>query len=455
MKKTDQYVNGTAAADYGRLRELFRPFGRRLKAESAGNAALIALMAGAACGAALFVVSLFSKVAIEFGACCAAAGIAFVISFAVLFLRRRHSMKEIAERIDSTGTGNRAEAAVGLIGDGSDFAKLQREDTVRRIAEVKPSSVKLRIKKEKLIAAALAVLLFAGCAFIPNLNLNRIRAREAQTVAEQKKAEELIKDLEKRIEDADLLPENREEAKKVIDDLRDRLAEAENNSDRLAAVNEASSKIDDIIKKDAGQKNAPAQDAMKRAGQSLEGSGNKTLSDLGKAMEKGEEGKTESEKLSEQLKKEVAEAAAKVGDKSGATSPAEAAEAGKQLSDIAGDLKEAAEAAGSEAGGEELEKALNEAAEKIEKMAEGGSTESAEAAEAQASEALEQLAEEIKKANSGSEAGESAAEGIQQTIDNYKKSLAETAENDPSRQGGQGQQGQQGQQGGQGQQGTR
>jgi hypothetical protein len=230
------------------IKKLFAPFSRRLGAEKALGSLLLALAAGSAAGVAVFVASLFLPVKIKYPVCIAAAAGVSIAVFAVVFVLSRPKEKEIAERIDGTGFGNRAEACLELLGDRSAMSELQRRDTVREIAGVSPSSIKIRIDKKRLIAAAAALALIILCGFLPNPNITRIEAAESEKQKEEEKIAELTEKLEKKIEEADLPPEAEKKAKEIVSDLREQLESAQTPSEKLAAVNEASEKLDELIK---------------------------------------------------------------------------------------------------------------------------------------------------------------------------------------------------------------
>ena len=230
-----------------RTEKLFEPFKRRLAAERAVGSLLIAAAAGGAACVVAFLLSLVLPFKLGYGLCALAALGVFAVCFGVIFFARRPGAREIAKRIDETGTGNRAEAAVELEGDDSPMAALQRADAERVIGSLPPSAVRIRVSRIRIIAACVAIAVALGCAFLPNPNITRIEAAEEKREADEKKIDELVDKLEKKVEEAKLPPEAERRAKDVLSELKEKLKKEEGISDRMSLVNEASDKLQEIF----------------------------------------------------------------------------------------------------------------------------------------------------------------------------------------------------------------
>ncbi len=147
-----------------------KPFVRRLRWESFLKAFYLALAGGMIAAMATMLVMYIFKLGTQWFALIGiVAGVAFVIGVIAYFVMYRTTSREIIRRVDEAGLEERITTMEELWEDTSYIAKLQREDTMRRIKELKPKAVKIFLPMvASIVLLSVSVSAF-GFALIPQI----------------------------------------------------------------------------------------------------------------------------------------------------------------------------------------------------------------------------------------------------------------------------------------------
>ncbi len=153
---------------------LLQPFIRRLRFESFLNALFTALAGGLIASLVALLVMWLLRVRIWSVVIGVFAGVTLLIGIIAYFVIYRFSLKEIIRRVDEAGLQERVTTMEELWGDNSYIARLQRQDTLRRIKELKPRAIRLQLP---LIAAVVLLAISVttvGAAITPPIQ-GRVR----------------------------------------------------------------------------------------------------------------------------------------------------------------------------------------------------------------------------------------------------------------------------------------
>ena len=223
------------------IKTALKPFKRRLNAEAILRASLSAglIAAGVAIlleGAHILLPWLIPELWIIL----IFAGV-FAVSMGLLFLLAyRPTKQSLARRLDELGLSERVETMLELEQSDTPAAKLQREDTVNRLRQVPPKSLRLRVSKRQAILCAVLLTCAATLFFVPEINLFS--------------RHDVIDRLHQLLDDSEVTGDLHDDLSQIIDDLEDQLKDAKNEQDYAEDLKDAQesvqNRVDQEITKD-------------------------------------------------------------------------------------------------------------------------------------------------------------------------------------------------------------
>lgn len=191
-------------------------------------------------------------------------GIVMAITFLVSWVTRP-SISKMTKKADKLGFEERITTAYELSHRDDQFAKAQRHDTLNRLKAFDPKNIDITTsKKSSLIAMGLLMLLMSGF-FIPNPQDGIIKKRLH--------AEKVIEEQLKRLEDesnkelameAGLTPKEREEIKKLLARLTDKLKKTRDHREALKEISKTQEEIIELAKETKRQEMADLGEELSR-----------------------------------------------------------------------------------------------------------------------------------------------------------------------------------------------
>lgn len=245
------------------IKTALKPFKRRLNAEAFLRASLSAglIAAGIAIlleGAHILLPWLIPELWIPI----IFAGV-FAVSLGLLFLLAyRPTKKSLARRLDKLGLSERVETMLELEQSDTPAAKLQREDTVNRLKQVPPKSLRLRVSKLQAILFAVLLTCAVALLFVPEINLFS--------------RHDVIDRLHQLLDDSEVEGDLHEDLSQIIDNLEDKLVDAKNEQDYAEDLQDAQESIQERVDEEI------TKDEIGAALQEFQ-----DLRDLGEAIEDG------------------------------------------------------------------------------------------------------------------------------------------------------------------------
>lgn len=237
------------------LKKILKPYLRRMRFESVMQACFAAFAAGGAAALlTLMIMRLVSSVTLWgllIGISVAAAIIAGILAYILIY---RFSYQAVLRRVDGAGLQERLVTMIQLWDDQSYIARAQREDTLARLAALKPRAVSLHIP---LITTALAFgLSLTGVvgALVPSWERSAtpVSAIEDDYKVYHPVVKELVEELYKKVENLpdDIDPDIKDKLEQIIKDIDQSLnsGEQKDNTDRVSDLEEKLDQINQIIK---------------------------------------------------------------------------------------------------------------------------------------------------------------------------------------------------------------
>ena len=245
------------------IKTALKPFKRRLNAEAFLRATLSAGMVAAGVAIILGGVHILLPWLIpELWIFLIFAGV-FAVSLGLFFLLAyRPSKRSLARRLDKLGLSERVETMLELEQSDAPVAKLQREDTVNRLQQVSPKSLRLRVSKIQSILCAVLLICAAALLFVPEINLFS--------------RHDVINRLHQLLNDSEVEEDLHNDLSQIIDDLEDQLEDAENDRDYAEDLKDAQASIQERVDQEI------TKDEIGAALQGFE-----DLQELGEAIEEG------------------------------------------------------------------------------------------------------------------------------------------------------------------------
>ena len=226
---------------------LFRAFRRKLLWECIFRAFLWALTFG---GVGVFATSLYYHILIQptpIMKMVWIGGGAFLMVFLICFLWRYPTRKRTAVRVDGLGLQERAGTMLAYEKEDTVMARLQRQDATEHISATKTRAMRIQLKKSACILCVLALALAVTVTALPY----DVFAFGEGPDPEQQRQEELVRNM------IDSLRESNKESKldepgkdrvqQILDELEEALANAENELERAALIEEAREKIEALL----------------------------------------------------------------------------------------------------------------------------------------------------------------------------------------------------------------
>lgn len=237
-------------------RNLFRPFKRKLLAESVLKAFFFAMTTGAL---SVFLVSFGYHIAIKQAPTkllVLVFAIVFLMSFGGLFFTRLFpTKKRVAQRIDEIGLQERALTMLEYRKTDTEMAKLQRLDAEKCISQISPKSMKLKIQRREWILALASVCLAIAMLAIP-YDILSFTVSESERIAEEQEriVKELIEQLREEVKEAELPKDVEEQLNEIIDELEKTLEESESELERAAEIEKAKEEMQKILEEQLTRK---------------------------------------------------------------------------------------------------------------------------------------------------------------------------------------------------------
>ncbi|MDR0286769.1 MAG: hypothetical protein LBI03_03545 [Clostridiales bacterium] len=402
---------------------LLNPFQRRLRKEALLATVTIGLAIGIIVAAGILV---FTKLAYHTAGYGFAAiiGVTAAILASILYymIWRKPRWSDTTMKVDALGLEERVTTMFALSDEKSLISKLQRNDTLSKLSQVKPKQMKINIPFRQMLAVIISLAIFAAALLIPVVNATEpdpaIAAAVAAAAAEQQKIiEELNEELQQDVNELDVNDDVRGQLNDVIDDLKQDLPSYDNYVDKIARISKTSDQIDKI------SKNMPSKNKI---GESL--TKQETTKELGNSI----------------LNNNAEEIKAALEDLKNQTDSLSDESYTESLENLANDLRSSLELA-KEAGvdpTDELYKALENLADSLEKTlaeaekeSEGEAVKNNEMSE-QVDDMMDKALDDILKALDKQNENEEIMEKMQKQIEEAKDKLAklgqeeETAEED-------------------------
>jgi len=170
-------------------------------------------------------------------------GLIFVAALFIGWLMRP-SMLEIAREGDRCGLQERLMTAYELIGRDDVFARLQKEDTLKKLESFEPKSIPITVPKKWSVTAALLAVLLTVVLVLPNPQ----DAAVEQIVRVQKEIDKQLAELEEKVEeelgkDAELTEAEKQELMKLLREMSKKLRQSKDYREALKEISRAEEKL--------------------------------------------------------------------------------------------------------------------------------------------------------------------------------------------------------------------
>lgn len=231
-----------------KLRALLRPYRRRLRLEALWKSFLIGLAIGMVAATIILVFFKMLYHTAEYPLALTTGGVVAVLSAGLHYAIRYKSLwKDTTACVDALGLKERVTTMFTLSEDESTISKLQREDALEKLQQVKPKQIKIRLLSRQLLAVALSLVLFGAAIVMPLFSANASDS-SAITAEQNKIIEELIAALKEKVAGLEVDDNTRSQLNKVIDDLEKDLPSYETYIEKIARISKASDQINVILK---------------------------------------------------------------------------------------------------------------------------------------------------------------------------------------------------------------
>lgn len=171
----------------------------------------------------------------------------FITSILLFFLKFYPSTKKVAARIDGTGLEERVGTMLELENESTYIAELQRKDAKEHLSTVAPKQIKPVIRKKSIIFSSVSLVLAISLMFIPYTIMEVFATAPDVNEEEAELIQNLLDELRKKVDEADVTDELKDKLDEVVDDLEDKLKEDGSTLDKAADISEAESKIEQIL----------------------------------------------------------------------------------------------------------------------------------------------------------------------------------------------------------------
>lgn len=233
-----------------KLEDTLRPFTRRLRLEAWLNAVFFAVAAGAATALLIMLICRIFALGYPFGLLIGlSVAVAVATAVVTYFVVYRAGMRQVLRRVDEAGLEDRVSMMYEQWGDHSYLAVRQREDTLRRLRDVKPRAIRLRLPLFSAILVFAIALTSIGVAALPP-RVKRVDDPpiEDDYIVRNDEVKRLIASIDKKVTElfpgGDVIGDRLNE---IIGDLKDALLDGDGNVREDLKDEEKASEIDGAI----------------------------------------------------------------------------------------------------------------------------------------------------------------------------------------------------------------
>lgn len=177
---------------------------------------------------------------------------------------KRPTADQIGRLTDRYGLNERITTALELQGRDDAFSSLQRQDAVARLGEFDTGKLKLDIPKIWQFIAPFLCIMIIALAIVPNPQTKVIRERRELRLELNEISENLEDAKEKLDKDTSLTKDQKDEMKKMIDELSKKLKQSNDYKEAMKEVSKAQERLASIFKKSSDEKLRAMSDAFKK-----------------------------------------------------------------------------------------------------------------------------------------------------------------------------------------------
>lgn len=226
---------------------LFRAFRRKLLLECILRAFLWALTIAAV---AVFATGLYYHILIlptPLEPVILAGGGSFLLVFVIGMAARFPTKKRTATRVDGLGLQERAGTMLEYAKEDTVMARLQRQDATATISATKARALRIQLKKSVCIICAIAVALAVTVTALPYDVFAFGEAPDPEVLRQEELVRNMIDSLRESQRESKLDDPAKDRVQQILDELEEALANAENELERAALIEEAREKIQELL----------------------------------------------------------------------------------------------------------------------------------------------------------------------------------------------------------------
>lgn len=247
-----------------KILDFIKKSGRRIKLNFLISKILMGLQASLVLTLIILIIALF----LPFKSCYELSGAIILISIIVSIvfgLVKAPNKKEIALITDSKGLNERVITALEFIGDDSEIAIAQKEDTVRSIETYNfKRNLPIKVQKKEIYKVIILLILCLITIAIPTS-----AKKDAENLRDfDKMRSEVLKKIdkeEKKIEkEKELTKEEKEELKKILEEAKKDLKETKKKEDTNKLMDRLDKKFDSLKEKTDSEKKKQLVDDLKK-----------------------------------------------------------------------------------------------------------------------------------------------------------------------------------------------
>lgn len=262
---------------------LLKKYKSRLIGEAIGKSLMLGLIAGGVLSVIVAVISIITKYDALWLAFTVLGVATVAVAIWAYFMLYRTNIQKIAARVDDVGLEERVITMVEYANREDVLAQRQRADAQRALEQVVPKQVKFKVSK-----IAIALLLVVAVLSTFTMVTAHLVVSQATTDPEKPPVEEIVteedkiiaemlEELRKIIDDAEVRQELKDTLHKMVDDLEARLYPTDSTEVKIAKISETAQEIHRILQ---------AELSKTTVGQELQK--HETTEALGTAIESGD-----------------------------------------------------------------------------------------------------------------------------------------------------------------------
>lgn len=227
---------------------LFRAFRGKLLLACMLRAFLWALTFG---GVGVFAVSLYHHIRIQptpVESVIWAGGVGFLPVFVICLILGFPTRKRVAARVDGLGLQERAGTMLAYEKEDTVMARLQRQDAAAHISTTGAKKMRLGLKRSVCILCAVSVVLATAAMALPYDVFAFGEAPDPEEQRQQELIRNMIDDLRENNRESQMDEPAKDAVQQILDELEEALANAENELERAALIEQAREKIQQLQK---------------------------------------------------------------------------------------------------------------------------------------------------------------------------------------------------------------